>query len=205
MNIRIVSTDSVMLYFEPIISEAVLDQVQRAYQRLKKLDGIIDLTPSYNSILMHYDIHIYSYQTIQNTVKMALEDHREITQRQKAKLITIPTQYDEKHGIDLSRVAQHNQLTIEEVIQLHTETIYRVYAIGFMVGFAYLAAVNPKIATPRLSTPRAKVPKGSVAIADSQTAIYPQNSVGGWNIIGYTEFEDFERFTVGDQVQFISV
>lgn len=105
----------------------------------------------------------------------------------------------------LSCVAQHNQLTIEEVIQLHTETIYRVYAIGFMVGFAYLAAVNPKIATPRLSTPRAKVPKGSVAIADSQTAIYPQNSAGGWNIIGYTEFEDFERFTVGDQVQFISV
>ena len=105
----------------------------------------------------------------------------------------------------MKRVAEFNHITTEEVIQLHTQTIYRVYAIGFMVGFAFLASVNEKIAIPRLSTPRAKVPKGSVAIADSQTAIYPQDSAGGWNIIGQTAFDDFDQFSVGDSVQFVRI
>jgi KipI family sensor histidine kinase inhibitor len=119
------------------------------------------------------------------------------------KLIKIPTNY--KNNLDLQRVAKHNYLTIDEVIKLHTQTIYRVYAIGFIVGFAYLAKVNPKITTPRLETPRAEVPKGSVAIADNQTAIYPQNSAGGWNIIGHTHFDEFDSFCVGDRVQFVSI
>ena len=121
------------------------------------------------------------------------------------KLIQIPPHYNKKVGIDLQRVAKLNRLSIEEVIKLHTETTYRVYAIGFMVGFAYLASLSPKLITPRLSTPRAKVPKGSVAIAEHQTAIYPQNSAGGWNIIGHTEFDDFESFEVGDSVQFVVI
>jgi KipI family sensor histidine kinase inhibitor len=106
-------------------------------------------------------------------------------------------------GIDLERVARMNSLSTQEVIEKHTQTTYRVYAVGFMVGFAYLAKVDDAIATPRLSSPRDKVPKGSVAIADTQTAIYPQDSAGGWNIIGHTDFEEFERFEVGDSVRFI--
>jgi KipI family sensor histidine kinase inhibitor len=116
------------------------------------------------------------------------------------KLIKIPTNYHK--NLDLERVAKHNNLSIEEVISLHTQTTYRVYAIGFMVGFAYLASVNPKIRTPRLESPRKKVPKGSVAIADNQTAIYSQDSAGGWNIIGHTEFDGFSSFEIGDKVQF---
>ncbi|MCH9739571.1 MAG: allophanate hydrolase subunit 1 [Epsilonproteobacteria bacterium] len=202
MTIQIVSVDSVMLYFEPTISEEVLDKVQSAYTLLKKLEGVIDITPSYNSILIHYDIYIYNYQTIQETIIEALERTQQSFKKSDGKLITIPTNYN---GVDLESVAKTNNLTIDEVITLHTQTIYRVYAIGFMVGFAYLAKVNPQIATPRLNTPRAKVPKGSVAIADNQTAIYHQESAGGWNIIGHTEFDAFEQFAVGDRVQFVRV
>ena len=102
----------------------------------------------------------------------------------------------------MERVAEINNISTEEVIARHTQTTYRVYAIGFMVGFAYLAKVDDTIATPRLSTPRDKVPKGSVAIADTQTAIYPQDSAGGWNIIGHTDFDDFSSFEIGDRVRF---
>ncbi len=201
MTIEIVSVDSVMLYFEKIISEEVLESVQDTCSALKELEGLIDMIPSYNSILIQYDLSLYDFHSIQKAIKKQLSTHQHINTENENRLIKIATRYDK--GLDLERVAELNHLTIEEVIALHTQTIYRVYAIGFMVGFAFLASVNDKIATPRLSTPRAKVPKGSVAIADSQTAIYPHDSAGGWNIIGQTEFDAFEQFSVGDSVQFV--
>ena len=199
MTFKAVSVDSLMLYFEQEISEKVLDQVQSTYLVLKKLEGIINLTPSYCSILVEFDIFLYDHKSlkkkiIQTAVGLASAD------KKPSKHITIPTNY--KNNLDLKRVAKHNNLSIEEVINLHTQTTYRVYAIGFMVGFAYLATVNKQIATPRLESPRTKVPKGSVAIADNQTAIYPQDSAGGWNIIGHTKFDEFNKFEVGDRVKF---
>ena len=205
MTIKIASVDSVIIYFEQLISEKVLDEVQHTYQLLKELDHIIDITPSYCSILVIYDIFKYDYQSIKETItkKCSQPVGSVSADAINNKLIKIPTNY--KEHLDLERVAKHNNLSITEVIKLHTQTTYRVYAIGFMVGFAYLASVDKQIATPRLESPRKKVPKGSVAIADTQTAIYPQDSAGGWNVIGVTEFCGFEEFEVGDKVQFVSL
>jgi len=199
MTIKAVSYDTVMLYFKQEISEIVLDEVQKVYLSLKNIKGITNLTPSYCSILVQYDILIHNEKAlkeiiIQRAVGLTSRDIKE------NKLIKIPTNYHK--SLDLERVAKHNKLSIEEVIELHTQTTYRVYAIGFMVGFAYLATVNPQIVTPRLESPRKKVPKGSVALANEQTAIYPQDSAGGWNIIGHTKFDDFHTFEIGDKVQF---
>ena len=203
MNIKIVSVDSLIIYFKQEISEEVLDEVQATYLRLKELDGIVDITPSYCSILITYDIFLYNYQRIQKTIIKTCSQEQSIANKKDNKLIKILTDY--RNNLDLERVATHNNLSIEEVIKLHTQTTYRVYAIGFMVGFAYLASVDLKISTPRLETPRKKVPKGSVAIADNQTAIYPQDSAGGWNIIGHTKFNKFDEFCVGDRIEFIEI
>ena len=100
-------------------------------------------------------------------------------------------------------------LSIEEIIEIHSSKSYDVYAIGFSPGFAFLASVDKKIAIPRLSSPRKSIPKGSVAIADTQTAVYPQQSPGGWNIIGRTAMELFDKnleklspLSVGYKVKF---
>jgi KipI family sensor histidine kinase inhibitor len=205
MNIKTSSYDSVVIYFAPIISEESLDKVQTSYQRLKELKGVIDLTPSYTSILLIYDIFLYDDQSIKEAIiKTCSIPSKLLFNNKKSNThITIPTNYS--NNLDLQRVATHNNLSMDEVIDLHTKTSYRVYAIGFMVGFAYLANLDQKIATPRLESPRNKVPKGAVAIADRQTAIYPQNSAGGWNIIGQTDFNDFTIFQVGDYVRFVSL
>ena len=203
MNIKIVSYDSLMIYFEQRISEDILDKVQSTYLKLKELEGIIDITPSYCSILISYDISLYDYNSIQKALIKRCSLELDIADKKTNKLIKIPTDYTD--NLDLERVANYNNLSIKEVIKLHTQTTYRVYAIGFMVGFAYLAKVDSKISTPRLETPRKKVPQGSVAIADNQTAIYPQDSAGGWNIIGHTEFKGFDEFCVGDRVQFVQI
>ena len=89
-------------------------------------------------------------------------------------------------------------MSIEQVIELHQQQEYRVYAIGFAPGFAYLGEVDERIAAPRLATPRQKVPRGAVAIADRQTAVYPAVSPGGWNLIGRSPM----RITVGDNIGF---
>jgi KipI family sensor histidine kinase inhibitor len=199
MKFEIVTTDSSMLYFEPEISEKNLDTIQSCYLSLQKLEGIVDLTPSYTSILIQFDIFKYDHETLEQAIVNHLANQTK-TQHNTQKTFKIPTNYEQ--NLDLERVAQHNNLTIEEVIELHSKQQYRVHTIGFMVGFAYLGKVNEKIFTPRLSSPRKKVPKGSVAIADFQTAIYPQDSAGGWNIIGHTDFEDFHKFSIGDIIQF---
>ena len=109
-------------------------------------------------------------------------------------------------------MATQKNIPVEEIIQLHTATIYHVYMIGFLPGFAYMGKVNQKIASPRRSQPRTSVAAGSVGIAGEQTGIYPLTSPGGWNIIGRTPIkifdagkEDAALFQPGDEVSFYSI
>ena len=95
---------------------------------------------------------------------------------------------------------------------MHSNQSYQVYAIGFAPGFAYLGEVDPLLQMPRLSTPRAKVPRGAVAIADRQTAVYPAQSPGGWNLIGLCPTPMFTPdaspvmpVAVGDEVRFVAI
>ena len=122
-------------------------------------------------------------------------------------LVKIPVIYD---GEDLAFVAEYNQLSIEEVINIHTFPIYSVYMMGFLPGFAYLGGLDARIATPRKPTPRTKVPAGSVGIAGNQTGIYPSESPGGWQLIGRTERQlytpnspEITLLKAGDLVKFV--
>jgi KipI family sensor histidine kinase inhibitor len=200
MTINIISVDTLLLSFGEEISENILNKVQVSYLSLQTLEGIFDLTPSYTSILVQYDMFSYDPKSMETSIYKHLASNKKLKPKREKKVIPIPVNYEQ--NLDLERVAKHNNLSIEEVINLHCQETYRVYAIGFMLGFAYLAKVDKAIQTPRLQSPRKKVPKGSVALADSQTAIYPKDSAGGWNIIGHTDFEDFERLSVGDRVRF---
>lgn len=101
--------------------------------------------------------------------------------------IEIPTRYGGDDGPDLASLAAGHGLAAREVIDLHASVEYTVLFLGFAPGFAYLGEVPQAIATPRLATPRTRVPAGSVAIADRQTAIYPFESPGGWQLIGRTD------------------
>ncbi|QOR61384.1 5-oxoprolinase subunit B family protein [Sulfurovum sp. ST-21] len=203
MRIETVSCDSIILRYEARIDEAILDKVQRDYFLLQGREGFIEVVPSYASIWVRFDDKIYSLQNIQQKVLDALNSLAPRQTKTDSRLFEIPVDYTK--GPDLIRISEYAGLGINEVIALHTAHTYRVYAIGFMVGFAYLGVVDQRIAIPRLPTPRQKVPKGSVAIANEQTAIYPKESAGGWNIVGQTTFDDFEKFKIGDRIRFVSV
>ncbi|GAL06566.1 allophanate hydrolase 2 subunit 1 [Photobacterium aphoticum] len=127
-------------------------------------------------------------------------------------LIALPVYYGRDVGPDLQAVAEHAGLSVEEVIAIHSGQTYTVCAIGFAPGFAFLASVDARIAMPRQVTPRQQVPAGSVGIANQQTAVYPNASPGGWQIIGNCPVGLFSPdatpmtpFSVGDTVQFTPI
>jgi len=123
--------------------------------------------------------------------------------------ITIPVCYGGDFGPDIDEVAVLNQISAQEVIQLHSAATYLVYMVGFVPGFAYMGGIDEKLATPRKTTPRKAVPAGSVGIAGRQTGIYPLQSPGGWQIIGQTPLKLFDAhrpqpplLKAGDRVVF---
>ena len=209
MRFKIAGVDSLIIYFGDKIDEQTATKVKKAYLSLKalNLEGLIEIIPSYTSIFIQFDIFKYDYESLksllENSINLNVKDDSD------EKIISIDVYYGLEVALDLEKISFEKKLSIEEIIQIHSSKIYDVYAIGFLPAFAYLASVDERIATPRLKTPRNQIPKGSVAIADTQTAVYPQNSPGGWNIIGKTALELFDKkleslsiFEVGNRVKF---
>ena len=194
MEIKIASVDSIIIYFNNTISKETSLKVKAVYNLLKSLknEAFIEIVPSYTSILITYDIFKYDFKTIEKFLKKLLVDIK-IEEENNLEITNVDVYYAEEVGLDLRRVAINAKISIDEVIEIHTSKIYDVFAIGFLPGFAYMASIDERIITARLETPRKKIPKGSVAIADNQTAIYPQDSPGGWNILGKTAFELFDK------------
>ena len=195
------------------ISPAVNQRVQELFSAIdrQRSKGILDLVPSYRSLLMIYDPLCISLDEIKAGIKDIWNnpDQSRLPQPQTVK---IPVVYGGEYGPDLQLVAQYHNLTPKEVIDFHTRPAYRVYMIGFTPGFPYLGEVLDAIATPRRETPRTLVPKGSVGIAQRQTGIYPVDSPGGWQIIGWTPVKLFDPFgkppshlVMGDRVQFHAI
>lgn len=127
-------------------------------------------------------------------------------------VVEVPVCYEGELAPDLADVAAFGGCTRDEVVALHSARAYRVYMVGFVPGFAYLAEVDARIAAPRRPTPRTAVPRGSVAIAGGQTGVYPATTPGGWNIIGRTPLKPYDParvepflFRVGDEVRFVPI
>ncbi|MCJ8311955.1 MAG: 5-oxoprolinase subunit PxpB [Pseudomonadales bacterium] len=209
-RIEIAGENALIIVFADKINDKAFSLVQQATTLIRQQlsEKVVDLIPSYASVLVQFDLLVIDHFQLQNSLRALLSTLQQ-TKKQSNEIISLPVYYSKKSGPDLERIAQHTQLSIEAIIECHHSQIYQVYAIGFAPGFAYLGQVNPKIATPRLDSPRLKVPKGAVAIADQQTAIYPNQSPGGWNIIGLCPLDMFNPnqrphmpIQVGDQVKF---
>jgi len=211
--IEIVGENSLIIYFSEQASAEVTTKIQQAQLLIRKNmnDDIIDLTPSYTSILVTFNLIKTNHQRLVNKLQTLLKN-LPIEKETQGSLIELPVYYSAESGPELNVIAKHTNLSIEQIITIHQQQEYRVYAIGFAPGFAYLGEVDERIAMPRLSTPRIKVPKGAVAIADRQTAVYPSASPGGWNIIGQCPVEMFAANSiptmpvkVGDRVKFKAI
>jgi inhibitor of KinA len=197
------------------LSVALSDQLKR-----DPFPGFIEAVPAYASTSIYYDIvQVRSsfpepqnaYDTVKSLTKRLLRS-LSISEDLQSRLVEIPVRFDPDAGPDLEIVAAVSGLSVGTVIEIFTDTIYRVFMLGFLPGFSYMGEVDDRIATPRKDTPRGRVEKGSVGIAGKQTGIYSLQSPGGWQIIGRTGVELFTPddespcfLGPGDQVRFVPV
>ena len=199
-----------------LISPEVNARVHRLARRInqKSIAGVIEVVPTYRSLLVYFDpFNINRSDLVEAMQQMlASEEGPEVAEKEGVRVVHVPVCYGGEFGPDLDYVAQHNGLSIEEVITIHSSKPYLVYMLGFTPGFPYLGGMSEKIATPRLEKPRAKIPQGSVGIAGAQTGLYPIESPGGWRLIGRTPLNPFVPgadnpflFAAGDYLRFIPI
>jgi KipI family sensor histidine kinase inhibitor len=211
--IEVAGEDALIIYLDKVANSATIKKITRLKNNIANVlgDCVLELVPSYASLLVIFDPLKTDYFAVKKTI-LTLFNTNITDLASSQKIIELPVYYSPESGPDLKALASRSGLSIEDVIDIHQQTIYQVFAIGFAPGFAFLGHVDERIASPRLTSPRAKVAKGSVAIADRQTAIYPNESPGGWNLIGLCPQKLFNpkvspylTYQVGDSVKFNAI
>ena len=174
---------------DPAINRCV-QQLQRRIGR-EGLEGILETVPAYGSLLVVYDPLRTATEVLKRHIAGLCEFETD-DQDEEQTIHEIPVVYGGAEGPDLEYVAALHDISTDDVIRLHSGTVYRVYMIGFTPGYPYMGELPEALNTPRRETPRTHIPRGSVAIAQRQTGIYPVESPGGWQVIGRTPVELFD-------------
>jgi len=175
-----------------------------------KIEGITNLTPSYNKLIISFDLSITNFKKITKifeTLKVTNNNQED------SKKIKIPLCYDEEYALDLISLSKKLKIPTNEIIDLHLNKEYFCYMTGFIAGMPFLGDIHESIRVDRLQTPRIKVPKGSIGITEQFSNIYTFESPGGWSIIGNTPLEVFDKLNLnnpalikpGDKVSFYKI
>ena len=186
--------------------------VIKYFKTLKKLNlkGITNITPSYNKLIISYDLSVIKFQDLKEEIKnlklMQIKNNED-------KIVTIPVCVDDEFSLDLNRLSEKLKIEKNKIIQTFLEKEYFCYMTGFIAGMPFLGDTDSKIRLQRLETPRVKVPKGSIGITEQFCNIYTFESPGGWNIIGNTPIKVFDKFNQknpakinpGDRVAFYKI
>ncbi|MFK8330147.1 5-oxoprolinase subunit PxpB [Pseudomonas sp. BJa5] len=212
-RIETVAIDCLMVRMFDAIDEANMPWMLAASQRLRTVfaDRLIDLVPSYTTVMVHFDLMQLAPDQACSLIREALE-HLQPDNGSGGRQHEIPVWYDLSVGPELSLLAERCRTSVADIVRRHSEREYQVFALGFAPGFAFMGLVEEALAAPRLATPRKRVAAGSVGIAERQTAAYPAVSPGGWNLIGRTPSKLFDRqrdgyslLQPGDRVRFVPV
>ena len=175
------------------ISKEATNLVRSITKRLEEtlIDSIIEVIPAFTTVTVFYEVKAeFQYKNVKKLIEKTLEEMKDFDSIQQ-RTIVIPVCYGGEYGPDIEFVAKHNQLSVEEVIAIHSSGTYEVNMIGFAPGFPFIDGMSEKIAAPRRTTPRLRIPERSVGIAGLQTGVYPIETPGGWQLIGRTPMNLF--------------
>ena len=194
------------------INASVIDYFHHISKLIKdkKIEGITNLTPSYNKLIISFDLTITNYKKIKNFIE-GLTINRDIKNNKQK--IKIPVCCDDEYGLDFLRLIEKLNIDKDKILELYFNKEYFCYMTGFIAGMPFLGDLNESIRCNRLETPRLKMPKGSVGITEQFANIYTFESPGGWNIIGNTPKKIFDDKNLdqpalvnpGDKVSFYQI
>ena len=176
----------------------------------KKIKGILNYTPSYNKLIINFDLEQVKSKELIEFIKS--NDYSKTIFSEQSKILEIPICYDEEFALDIKRLEEKTKLNFNEIVKEHQNTDFFVYMIGFVPGQPFLGDLKNNLYHDRLDTPRVKINKGSIGIVEKFCTIYTFESPGGWNIIGKTPLDLFNiknkessLLSPGDSVKFKSV
>ena len=213
---------AILISFGNKIDETLNSKVLHLFFKLKAqaLPVVKDMVPGYSTLVIFYDLLILEnkktvnksyFEIFTDQIKTLLVEDIKIYSLPSRK-IRIPVCYAQKYALDIQEIADAKKIPVAEIIRMHTARSYRVYMTGFLPGFPYMGEVDESIAMQRKTQPRLLVEAGSVGIAGRQTGIYPLDSPGGWQIIGKTPLQLFNKdwadpvaLHPGDQIEFYSI
>ena len=207
---------ALVIEFGNAVDARISARARVAAQRLMqaRLPGVSDVVPTFTTVALHYRPEAFGdapYAQLRQRVEALLAGGL-IAGDAVARVVEVPVCYGGEFGPDLQDVATRCGLEVEEVIALHAASPHVVHMLGFAPGFAYLGGLDARLNLPRRATPRTAVPVGSVAIARDQSAVYPLETPGGWNLIGRTPLRMFRPeqeppclLQPGDSVRFVPI
>ena len=215
-NISNLGDAAIYCDFGTEVNEKINLKVISYFNHLKKLvkenkiEGIINLTPSYNKLIISFDLSITNFKKITKILETLKVTNNN---QQDSKKIKIPLCHDEELALDLISLSKKLKISSSEIMNLYLNKEYFCYMTGFIAGMPFLGDINEKIRFDRLQTPRIKVPKGSIGITEQFCNIYTFESPGGWNIIGNTPIKVFDKsndlnptlINPGDKVSFYKI
>ena len=179
------------------VNSSVIDYFDHLTAQIedKKIKGINNLTPSYNKLIISFDLSVTNYLKLKDLI-LNLNIKNNI--KKEIKKVLIPVCCDDEYGLDFERLSKKLNLTKQEILRLYFSKEYFCYMTGFIAGMPFLGDIDEKIRCNRLETPRVRVPEGSVGITEQFANIYTFESPGGWNIIGNTPKKIFFKSDLGD-------
>lgn len=213
LRIACAGDSALLVELPPRIDPATSGRVIALAHELQVQYGasIRDAVVGYCSLTVYFDPLRVDAAWLESAIRSTAADIEDADDAE-GPLVDVPVCYGGELGPDIATVAEFAKCSEQDVIALHSGTTYRVYVVGFIPGFPYMATVDPRLALPRRSSPRAKVPAGSVAVAAGQTGIYPAETPGGWHLIGRTPVKPYDAsrpepflFRAGDRVRFYPI
>ena len=190
-NISNLGDTAVYCDFGNEVNKTINSRVIKYFKTIKKnnIEGINNLTPSYNKLIISFDLNKTSFKQVKNYIEnIDLEESQNIN----SKKLEIPVCCDENFSMDIKRLEKILKLSREKILEKFLNKEYFCYMTGFIAGMPFLGDLDENMRAQRLETPRVKVPKGSVAITEQFANIYTFESPGGWNILGNTPLSVFD-------------
>ena len=215
MKLNNIGDNGVVCDFGSEVNQSINNNVIKLFQFVRKestkgrINGILNCTPSYNKLIINFDLNLTNAKKICNFLKSI--DFSKLNLVLESNRWVIPICYD--FGIDLKNISKKLKIDEDEIIKIHSQTTFYIYMIGFVPGHPFMGDLDSKLYLNRLETPRVKVPAGSVGVIEKFCNIYPYESPGGWNIIGRSPIKLFNAkdsvkpnlLSPGDTVRFKSI
>ena len=210
-----IGDSAIVCDFGDEVNQIVNNEVIKLYHYIKaqsengNIKGILNYAPSYNKLIITFDLQITNSKKIFEIINLSQVKNLNFTKDKKEWIIPICYDFE----LDLENMSKELKLDKEEIINIHVNSTFFIYMIGFVPGHPFMGDLNPKLFLNRLKTPRIKVPAGSVGIVEKFCNIYPHESPGGWNIIGRTPKKLFNNkdnikpclLSPGDTIKFKSI